>query len=326
MTNLSNLTTFINNFLRNPQLKPASTFVPPESGAPPAGQKLIAQAPMPAFKTNQAILDTSLAMAQMSAKERAVIVKEFLNLPDDLNELVKTVQTLSGQGAAQTQKSGITLSQLDIAALMTLFQTNGKAAQEKIFQFISFLKQQGNIDTKQFQELHSIINLCIPMPGTTQAQFLKNLILLYLPWLPVGEQNNFDIEFKENDEGESASGLADDTVTILIKTKNFGNVRVTLMLVNSHKVEMLINCSKEFPKESLEEVLKRDCEGYSMQTGIEFEEQEVSKDEPANDTKVHMNTSPKLSPYLLLASHSVIRAVIEIDKSASLVSERSKKI
>ena len=127
---------------------------------------------------------------------------------------------------------------------------------------------------------------------------------------------------KNQEDGSESS--TDDTVTILIKTKNFGNVKVVLTLVTSHKIDMQINCSNEFPKEELEELFKRDCDGYCIDTNVQFLEQIVSKDDDnSTETKINMNTSPKLSPYLLLASHSIIRSVIDIDKRYSLVSNRA---
>ena len=75
---------------------------------------------------------------------------------------------------------------------------------------------------------------------------MKNLILLYLPWLPLGEGMGFDIEIRNSQEDEK--GEDDDSVMIYIQTQNFGSIKVLLKVENKTKVLLQISCDEKFPK------------------------------------------------------------------------------
>ena len=165
----------------------------------------------------------------------------------------------------------------------------------------------------------------MPNANMTNTQFMKNLILLYLPWLPIGENNNFDIEFSSSEEKEK-SDEPDDTITILIQTENYGNVKVLLMVEKTNKIDILVNCAKVFPKEELLQKLNESSKEFKLESNIAVNEHEtIQKTELDKTRKVHMSGATVLNPYVLLMAHAVIRYTIEIDKSKTLVTKRKQK-
>lgn len=326
MQDFSPLGNFINSFLKHQTSRAASNIVVGASAASKAlnAAQNLPKAPLQQqVQTQSASLNTQLALAQMENTERAVLVKELLNLPNNLKDLLVTLQNTK-TGAQSTNLQN--LQNLDVAQLMQLMQTNGKDALAKLMQIAGMLNKQGNVDNKQLQELQFIVNACMPNAVMSNTQFMKNIILLYLPWLPIGENNNFDIEFSSSDEN-SGGEESDDTITILIQTENYGNVKVLLVLEAANKINMIINCAKIFPKELLQSKLKESSKEYKLETAVAVNEHEtVEKDGLDKAQKVHMSGASVLNPYVLLMAHAVIRSVIEIDKSQSLVTTRKKTV
>lgn len=326
MQNFSPLGNFINSFLKHQASRAASNIVVGASATAKAlsTTQNLPKAPIQQqVQTQSASLNTQLALAQMENTERAVLIKELLNLPNNLKDLLVTLQNAKN-GTQNTNLQN--LQNLDVTQLMQLMQTNGKDALAKLMQIAGMLNKQGNVDNKQLQELQFIVNACMPNAVMSNTQFMKNIILLYLPWLPIGENNNFDIDFSSS-EDSSGGEESDDTITILIQTENYGNVKVLLVLESTNKINMVINCAKIFPKELLQSKLKESSKEYKLETSVAVNEHEtVERSNSDKAQKVHMSGASVLNPYVLLMAHAVIRAVIEIDKSQSLVATRKKSI
>ncbi len=319
MHEFSPLGNFISSFLKNQPSRAASNIVvggnntvQVEAAAVVAKQVLVQQQTQ-----HQTSYNTQFMLSQMDSAERALLVKDLLNLPGSLKDLIATMQSATTKNAISQLQN---MNTLNVADLMALMQMNGKDALAKIMQLTSLLNKTGNVNTKQLQELQFIVNACMPNAQMSNTQFMKNLILLYLPWLPIGENNNFDIEFSS--QGEKSGDESDDTITILIQTENYGNVKVLLILEQTNKVNMSVNCAKIFPKELLQEKLKQCSEEYKLHTEMEIIEHETIEKSELGTQKIHMSGASVLNPYVLLMAHAVIKAVIEIDKSQSLVTAR----
>jgi len=323
MQNFSPLGNFINSFLKQQSNRASSNIVVGANYAAKSlanAQKNVNNQTLQQQVAQQQAVNNQTAMTQLENTERAVLVKELLNLPQTLQELVATLQT--NKNANQLQN----LKNLDVTQLMQLMQTNGKEALSKIMQLSGMLNKMGSIDNKQLQELQFIVNACMPNATTTNTQFMKNIILLYLPWLPIGENNNFDIEFSSS-ENQDGGDESDDTITILIQTENYGNVKVLLVLEATNKINVIVNCAKVFPKELLLEKLKDSSQEFKLETNVAVNENEtIQKSEFDKSQKVHMSGASVLNPYVLLMAHAVIRHTIEIDKSQTLVSKRKKTV
>ena len=194
MQNFSALGNFINSFLQHQANRAAANIV---VGANTASKSLNPTPNTPQTSIKQPVItkqipttNTQIELAKMESTERAILVKELLNLPKDLKSLLATVQNNQNSKQAILSQN---LQNINVEQLMKMMETNGKEALSKIMQMTGMLSKQGNIDTKQLQELQFVVNACIPNANMSNTQFMKNLILLYLPWLPIGENNNFDI-------------------------------------------------------------------------------------------------------------------------------------
>jgi len=307
----------------------------------------------------------SLQMNNLAAMDRSVFIKNLLGLPQNLGEVLMTLQnpnkplmggTLGIGGLnpnlLQNQKTLAALfddnipvvnpdliantniqaqnakAQADTVALLfsgmvsltdvsKLILQNGKQAVAALIIAMASASKQG-MSNEQIQETLSVINSCISMAESNNpAQTLKSLMMLYLPWLPLNEGIGFDLEITpQNGEEESN----DSKLTVLIQTKNFGNLKGEFTLTTSNSVEILIICTEKFPKTLLQKSLMEDSSAHSMNTNIDIEDIKPINEEvkEVRETKVNLSATNEMNPYLLLMAHSFIRNAILIDNNANL--------
>lgn len=298
----------------------------------------------------------SLKMNHLANLDRSVFVKNLLGLPQNLSELLTNIQnknipllggTLGLQGINQSRlqtpeplemifdeinpqipnpKISVNIPQTkqDAIALMfsgmismpdvsKLILQNGKQAVAALIIAMASASKQG-ISNEQIQETLSIINSCISMAESNNpAQSLKSLMLLYLPWLPLNEGVGFDLEITTPD---SENDLNDSKLTVLIQTKNFGNLKGVFTLTTKNSVDVLIICSENFPKKLLQKSLMEESSSHAMNTNIDIEEVTPIKEEnETRETKVNLSATNEMNPYLLLIAHAFIRNTILIDNN-----------
>ena len=167
----------------------------------------------------------------------------------------------------------------------------------------------------QIRDTLGIINTCVSMAESgNSSQTLKSLMLLYLPWLPLNEGVGFDLEV-ETDNGENESN--NSKLTVLIQTKNFGNVKGVFTLTTSNSVDIYIICSEDFPKNTLLKSLKEESSAHAMNTSIDIEAVQPKQKETLEkrETKVNLSATNEMNPYLLLMAHAFIRNTIFIDSN-----------
>lgn len=203
---------------------------------------------------------------------------------------------------------------ISMSDVSKLILQNGKQAVASLILAMASATKQG-MSSEQIQETLSVLNLCISMAESNNpAQSLKSLMMLYLPWLPLNEGVGFDLEITPQD-GEADSN--DSKLTVLIQTKNFGNLKGVFTLTTSNSIDIMIICSDVFPKATLLRALQDESKSHAMNTNIDIEEVKPTKDEnETQETKVNLSATNEMNPYLLLMAHSFIRNTILIDNNA----------
>lgn len=218
---------------------------------------------------------------------------------------------------AKVQQDAVMLlfsGMIHMSDVSKLILQNGKQAVAALIIAMASASKQG-MSSEQIQETLSIINSCISMAESNNpAQTLKSLMMLYLPWLPLNEGVGFDLEITPQ-EGENESN--DSKLTVLIQTKNFGNLKGEFTLTTSNSIDVLIICSEVFPKKILQKMLMEESDSHAMNTNIEVEEVQPIKEElnETHETKVNLSATNEMNPYLLLMAHTFIRCTILIDNN-----------
>ena len=255
---------------------------------------------------NQELLNTQKALAEVFDENAA------------LNPNNPAIAANIQQAAAQAKADPVALlfsGMISMPDISHLILQNGKQAVANLIIAMASTSKQG-IDNEHLQSTLSVINSCIAMAESENpAQSLKSLMMLYLPWLPLNEGVGFDLEVSPQD-GENDSN--DSKLTVLIQTKNFGNIKGVFTLTTSNSVDIYIICSENFPKALLQKSLAEESTTHAMNTNIDIEEVQTLAEEKneTHETKVNLSATNEMNPYLLLMAHSFIRNTILIDNNA----------
>lgn len=249
----------------------------------------------------------SPTQAQILAQLQGINTKDVQNM---VNAQLNNMQNSSALKNLQIASSQM----INISEISALIQSNGKDAVTKLILAMANAAKQGSGDIHQLKETAKLINASVAMASSDNpAQTIKTLMLLYLPWLPLYEGADFDIDVEVGGGGSPSESILIVTIT----TVHYGILTGTLMLENQNAVHINIECSEKFPKEELLKRMNEDQKNYSMQSVISVETKKVSEKIQKPDStnaKINMSHTNEISPYLLLAAHSLIRYTIELDR------------
>lgn len=205
---------------------------------------------------------------------------------------------------------------INLSQIAQMIQANGKDALTKIIMTMTQASKMGVNDLSQLKDMARYINASIAIASENEpSKTMKLLLLLYLPWLPLKEGVDFDLEITAN----SSKSESDSILTITITTLNYGTVIATLYLETSNSVQVTIECSENFPKSQLEERLHNDQNHYSMNALTTFDvKNNLSAKQESKQANINMSQTTEINPYLLLMAHSIIKHVIDIDNNFSI--------
>lgn len=253
-------------------------------------------------------------------KNQKMLSQIFDEVSDiSLNTTVQNIQTQ----IASNQKDAVMLffsGMIQMPAISEMILKNSKQAVANLIIAMASASK-GGMSNEQITETLSIINSCVSMASSDNpTQTLKSLMLLYLPWLPLNEGVGFDLEVNPPD-GENDSN--DSKLTVLIQTKNYGNVKGVFTLTTSNSVDIYILCSDDFPKKTLQKSLMEEGSAHAMNTTIDVEAVEAKKKETFEkpEAKVNLSATNEMNPYLLLMAHAFIRNTIFIDSNGVVEEE-----
>lgn len=250
--------------------------------------------------------------AQIMAQLQTLDSTEIQNLLKNMNTTLAS-QMQTALKDLPIKSSGL----INLAEISNLIQANGKNAITNLIMAMANSAKLGVNDLSQMKDTAKLINASIATAAQNDnAQTLKLLMLLYLPWLPLQEGTGFDLEIEANKEKKES----DCILTITITTINFGIVKATLILESSNSVHVSIECAKDFPKEELLLRIEGEEKHYSLQSVVSFETSEKTMSASAEkpQAKINMADTNEINPYLLLMAHTLIRHTLEIDRNKSV--------
>ena len=266
---------------------------------------------------NIPLSNTSLILNDLN-EELLKNQKMLSQIFDETSEIpLNVTQNIAGQTAA-AQKDAVMLffsGMIQMPAISEIILKNSKQAVTNLILAMASASKN-NMTNDQIRDTLSILNSCIAMAESNNpSQTLKSLMLLYLPWLPLNEGVGFDLEVTPP-EGENESN--DSKLTVLIQTRNFGNVKGVFTLTTSNSVDIYILCTEDFPKKTLQKSLMEESSSHAMNTTIDIEAVEPKKKETFEEpeAKVNLSATNEMNPYLLLMAHAFIRNTIFIDSNA----------
>ena len=262
----------------------------------------------------ESILQTQEALKEFTDIDKSSLVKGMLNMPEDLGELLKLLSNKNEN-----------LTNAEFMKLLSMLNTNSKEAAAKLSKLLVILGSNNIKGTEKLQEIYTIINAMASGSAQNASQLMKNIILLYLPWLPIGENNNFELGLQEaqsKDEENDEENSESDNVVVFIQTVNYSNVKVTLYKEIRQSVKMFVECVPSFPKDELMDMVKGDAQKLNVSAQVDFASTTPKEIVKNDEQDFNVNVSKFINPYLMLMAQAVIKAVIAIDKHTSLIEKR----
>ena len=178
---------------------------------------------------------------------------------------------------------------------------------------------------EQLNELTKLISF-VSSASASDVQTLKTVMLMYLPWLPLTEQSAFKLEIKDKNGSEASS--EDDSVNILISTKNFGNLSAQIYKTQEDGIMIDAAVSETFPVKSLNSAIKEDSKIYNVNISINFEVKKSFNNKKNEQTKIEVSVQAGagVNPFLLLISNAFIKDVHVTDEKSALIEQRKEKL
>ncbi len=265
------------------------------------------------------ILNNTQLLKSFDSIDKSFILKNLLNLPQDYASLLNLFSSNQNLIANTLNLKNYPL--FNLFDFIKTIQANGQESLAKLFNLTVQYSKAGLLHTESIRELAAMLSAITPNAETQLQQALKNIMLLYLPWFPLGEQTNFELDLNFQEENEIVN--KQNSIVILITTKNYGNIKVVLSRIKNSTISILISCLHYFPEKLLSRLIKEEAKKNNITTSVEFEniKQDVTsnkKNNNSNPSKANFNmgtSNNNLDSYLLLMAHIVIKLIIGIDKN-----------
>ncbi len=263
----------------------------------------------------QAQLHRNLLAGKQLSQTQTQILAQLQGLNSaELMQNAKLNQNLMSQLEASIRKLPISASgMINIADLAALIKANGKDAITQIIINMANSAKNGINDVSQMKEAAKLINASVAVASQKDnTQTLKMLMLLYLPWLPLQQGVDFELEIQSQNEEKSDNSI----LIIKIQTVNFGELTATLVLEDANAVSIDIQCTEEFPRDELSLRLNSENKHYSAKTSLSYTPKASKSQSPKTQATINMSNTNEINPYLLLTAHLIIRHVVELDRQA----------
>jgi len=264
----------------------------------------------------------------LTRNEHAILVRELLNLPGDIKELLALLNSTNTDNIAD-QKF---LNEINKLILFSDIQKILNASSKEIFNKLIKLIQPtpGNIqNTDQLKEILNTMQSIIPSVHMSNNEVLKSIILLYLPGLPLIQPQDISVEYEKNNKSEEQED--DISLIIYITTENIGRLKGIISQDINNNLNIQIECMNydDSIKEYIENIHKRVNEEIKLNKIpvkseiISYKSKEINKTERR---EISVQPGSGISPKVLLASYILTRVVFEVDERISLNKNREKMV
>lgn len=242
-----------------------------------------------------------LVISTVEVEQRANYIKDLLNLPRDFQSFINQIQNMNTETAKSFAKI-LTDGKINLSALTELLAGNSKEAVQKLMMTIMTVSKMGSNNVSGLKELMAMFSVNANSSDSTQT--VKNLLMLYLPWLPLSIRNemnlDFDIDIFDKIQGADPDKEENiETIKIMIETANYGNVLAELEMAPNFEVDVYITAIESFPES---EVLKRfneENKKNSIRSNTKIEKTKDPENSQEFKQNVKITSSNFVSPKLV---------------------------
>lgn len=264
---------------------------------------------------NQNIIST------VEIEQRANYIKDLLNLPRDFETFINQIQSGTNPVFKDLNKLLIN-GKIDINSLTLLLADNSKEAVQKLMETIVSVSKMGSNNVSELKKLMGLFSSATS--SIEPAQTMKNILMLYLPYLPLSIRHELNLDFNIDifdkiDGPDPDKENKTETIKIMIQTANYGNILATLELALNNEIDILIEAGENFSEKEVLDEFKKENKKLNTRTNISIEKNDSKL---VNDSQnIQIIASNFVSPKLVFAAHSLIKIIINVDSSNFIINE-----
>ncbi|MCR4880603.1 MAG: hypothetical protein K6A44_01440 [bacterium] len=262
----------------------------------------------------------------MNNMQQNMFLRDMMGLPKDwtslLNEFLLTsnsqvaniINNLNTTGQNTMQEALLALlssnSKVDLAALAAMLNKNAALMSDKLIKYMGDISMHGNI--AQLKDIMLIGASIASSAKTNPNEFIRDIIQMYLPWLPLVPPKQEDLN--EIQAKISGGSEGDAQISFFISTTNLGYFKIEIVV--SDEPELYINnvYEKEVDelKENLVKTLKENIKKNSPRAKV-FYSGKVDKELDKKDKQLYIVKSSDSMVGLILLQ-LVSRLIFEFDE------------
>ena len=247
--------------------------------------------------------------------QKMLFLKEMLNLPDEWKDLLIFAALKSSPNANSEQL----LSKLIDFNLLK--KDINQTSNEILNKLLKLLTPQMAAKSSEIQQMMEILQKFLPSSETKTPDFIKDLMLMYLPYLPLKE--DFKLMFQNKNNNDDNSENNSDAIIIILTTKNMGTFRIEIFLENSTPHIQIDNNSDSLNKRFLTG-LKEIKQKLEIKNEISIIKNKNIQS--SNEQSQHIiSSSKKIHPQILIIAYEIIKMILELDNKLSIVKSRELK-
>ena len=281
--------------------------------------------------SDRAGFQNDLKAQALNRFEQSALIKELLNLPKDLKMLLALLayKTPTSENLAKLFKAKT--AAITPEMINQLLQGNSKEVINKLIRLIA--QSPGNTQNHdQLKQLLGLINQIAPAGKVSPQDSLTQLMLLYLPWLPLADQQKIEVWFEKKKSGSSADEKI--AMVIYVSTINLGRFKITIITDKMGNLEIFIeNMSEEKIPEERKEVVKEILK--TINTGIKEEKIEAKtylsvvkqkNFQESEERRVTISEVNSILPAVMVSAQKIARTILEADEKISLLEKRASSL
>ncbi|EKE03979.1 MAG: hypothetical protein ACD_20C00122G0001 [uncultured bacterium] len=276
---------------------------------------------------SNAALSGSMQISSLNAAQQAILIRELLNLPKEFKEFLSLL--VYGEVNSENLLKLLQDKNKDILLkdIQNLLDVNSK---EVITKLIKMLQggAAGFKDTEQINKLINLVTQLVSSQNTAPQDILTKTVLLYLPWLPLVQQQDIEIRFEERKGGENEQ--ENIALIMYITTINLGKFKVIIILNKDSSLNIDIESEEsENNKVYLERIrnnVNQEMSESKISGKTNIYTQKIRSEKESDKRELSLYPVSNLSPQVMMIAYSIARIIFEIDENMSLIENRRQKV
>lgn len=251
---------------------------------------------------------------QLDNQQRLLFLKELLNLPNEWKDLL-LLEFLTPQATVSKETKELLGRLLDLNVVQNSLN---KASNETLNKLLSLMQPQAALSSSEMQKMVEILQKFLPSNETRTQDMLKDLILMYLPYLPLKE--DFKLLLSDRNQNPQESEDEGASVIIILTTKNMGTFKIEIYLENSQPKIKIDNNSDKINRRFLSR-LKDLKKKFEITDGISIIKNKNLQSSGEQFQNIR-SSSTKIHPKILLIAYEIIKTILEVDSKISTTAQK----